>query len=229
MDAIKNNKFMNNLSKYMCKDLKEKIIDLLTSCYGESELEERMGFKISELKQGSDETFSELLSIYSGNEELRNLIWRGYAEFGYVLRGLGISAPRQKDLMEGWDDKSKAILWHLYQRRHANIVELSEAVCASHYEVLSRLEEVIIPESRRILGHTIVKFEQSKMDIVSGKKVCFSWWIADERPVLSNNVELFHEGERILIIAGLPDVKLPDQIDVSARFKNGVLEVAIKK
>ena len=46
---------------------------------------------------------------------------------------------------------------------------------------------------------------------------------------ISNNVEMFHEGERILIIAGLPDVKLPDQIDVSARFKNGVLEVAIKK
>ena len=220
---------MNNLVKYIYKDLKEKIIDLLTSYYGEREIEERMDFKISELKQGSDETFSELLSIYSGNEELRNLIWRGYAEFGYALRRLGISAPRQKDLMDGWDDKSKAILWHLYQRRYANIVELSEAVCASHYEVLSRLEEVIIPESRRILGEQIVKFEQSKMDIVSGKKVCFSWWIAEERPVLSNNVEMFHEGERILIIAGLPDVKLPDQIDVSARFKNGVLEVAIKK
>ena len=61
-------------------------------------------------------------------------------------------------------------------------MELSEAVCASDYEVLSRLEEVIIPESRRILGEPIVKFEQSKMDIVSGKKVCFSWWIAEERP-----------------------------------------------
>jgi len=53
--------------------------------------------------------------------------------------------------------------------------------------------------------------------------------IVDEMPVLSNNVELFHESERILIIANLPDVKLPDQIDVSARFKNSVLEVAIKK
>jgi hypothetical protein len=59
---------MNNLVKYIYKDLKEKIIDLLTSYYGEREIEERMDFKISELKQGSDETFSELLSIYSGNE-----------------------------------------------------------------------------------------------------------------------------------------------------------------
>lgn len=229
MDALKNNKFRIELSKYVYSDLKDKIIDLLTSCYGVREIEERMGFKISELKQGSDEIFSELLSIYSGNEELKNTIWRVYAEFGYALKRLGISAPRQKDLMDGWDDKSKSILWYLYQRRYANIVELSEFVCASHYEVLSRLEEVIIPESRRILGDPIVKFEQSKMDIVSGKKVCFSWWIADEIPVLSNNLELFQEVERILIIANLPNVKLPDQPNVSARFKNGVLEVAIKK
>jgi hypothetical protein len=220
---------MNDLVKYICNELKYEIIDLLTSRYGEGEIEERIGFKISELKEGSDEAFSELLSSYSGNEELRNLIWRSYAEFGYALKRLGISAPRREDLMEGWDDKSKAILWYIYQKRYANIVELSEAVCASHYEVLSRLEEVIIPQSRRILGHPIVRFEQSKMDIGSGKKVCFSWWIADEIPVLSNNVELFQEDKRILIIANLPDVRLPNQIDVSARFKNSVLEVAIKK
>jgi len=225
----KNNKFMNGLAKYIYEDLKEQIIDLLISHYGEKEIEEQTGFKISEIKRRSDKGLSKLLSSYSSNEELRNLIWKGYAEFGYALRGLGISAPRQKDLMNRWDDKSKAILWHLYQRRHANIVELSEAVRASHYEVLSRLEEVIIPESRRILGEPIVKFEQSRMDITSGEKICFSWWIEDESPVSSNNVELFHEGEKILIIAGLPDVKLPDQIDVSARFKNGVLEIAIKK
>ncbi|MFB3764035.1 MAG: hypothetical protein ACE14P_02165 [Methanotrichaceae archaeon] len=224
-----NNKFMNDLAKCISEDLKEQIIDLLISCYGEKEIEGQTGFKISELKQGSDKAFSKLLLSYSGKEELRSLIWKGYAEFGYALRGLGISAPAQKDLMDGWDDKSKAILWHLYQRRHANIVELSEAVCASHYDVLSRLEDVIIPESRKILGEPIVKFEQSRMDIISGEKICFSWWIEDESPVSNNNVELFHERERILIVAGLPDMKLPDQIDVSARFKNGILEVAIKK
>jgi len=98
-------------------------------------------------------------------------------------------------------------------------VDLSEAVCASHYEVLSRLKEVIIPQSRRILGHPIVRFERSKMDIASGKKICFSWWIADDIPRLNSDVELFQEDKRILIIANLPDVRLPNQIDVSARFK----------
>lgn len=221
---------MNDLVKYMNNGSKNEAVDLLTSRYGEREIEEQTGLKISELKQGSDEAFSKLLSSYSGNEELRNLIWRSYSEFGCALRRLGISAPRQRDLMEGWDDKSKAILWHLYQRRHANIEELSEAVCASHYEVLSSLKEIIVPESKKIFGEPIVRFEKSRIDLVSGEKVCFSWWaVVDEIPVLSNGLELLNERDRVLIVASLPNVKLQDPIDVSAGYKNGILEVAIKK
>jgi hypothetical protein len=221
---------MNNLVKYMNNGSKNEAVDLLTSRYGKKEIEEQTGLKISELKQGSDEAFSKLLSSYSGDEELRNLIWKSYSEFGCALRRLGISAPRQRDLMVGWDDKSKAILWHLYQRRHANIEELSEAVCASHYEVLSRLKEIIVPESKKIFGEPIVRFEKSRIDLASGEKVCFSWWaVVDEIPVLSNGLELLNERDRVLIVASLPNVKLQDPIDVSAGYKNGILEVAIKK
>jgi hypothetical protein len=227
--AGNDNKIMNNLVKYMDNDSKNEVIDLLTSRYGAKEIEEQTGFKISEFKQGQGEAFSKLLSSYSGNVELRNLIWRSYSEFGCALRRLGISAPSHRDLMEGWDDKSKAILWHLYQRRHANIVELSEAVCATHYEVLSRLKEIVIPESKKMFGEPIVKFEMSKMDNASGEKISFSWWMVDEIPVLSKGLELFNEGDKVLIVAGLPNVKLQDPIDVSARYKNGILEVIIKK
>ncbi|MDI6885351.1 MAG: hypothetical protein QMD22_03205 [archaeon] len=135
----------------------------------------------------------------------------------------------KRNLMEGLDDKSKAILWYLYQKRHADIEELSEAVRMSHYEVLSRLKEVIIPESERIMGKPIVKFEESKIDRVSGEKVLFSWWVTDDAPVITNNVELFEEEDRIVIIADLPGLRLPNHIDVSANYKNGVLEVVIKK
>ena len=229
VDMAGNNKIMDDLVKFVNSDSKKKVIDLLTSLYGEKEIEERTGFKISELRHGSDEAFSRLLSSYSGNEELRNIIWRSYFEFGCALKRLGISALRQGDLTEGWDDMSKAILWHLYQRRHANIEELSEAVCASHYEVLSRLKEIIIPESKKIFGEAIVRFEKSRMDLASGKKVCFSWWAADEMPVLSKGLELFDEGDKVLIVAGLQNVDIRDPIDVSARYKNGILEVVIKK
>ncbi|MDI6810938.1 MAG: hypothetical protein QMD80_04585 [archaeon] len=135
----------------------------------------------------------------------------------------------KRNLIEGLDDKSKTIIWYLYQKRHADIEELSEAVRISHYEVLSRLKEVIIPESERIMGKPIVKFEESKIDRVSGKKVLFSWWITDDAPVITNNVELFEERDRIVIIADLPGLRLPNHIDVSANYKNGVLEVVIKK
>jgi hypothetical protein len=224
-----NNKIMNTLIKYLNTDSMNKVIDLLTSRYGAKEIEVQTGFEISELKQGSHEAFSKLLSSYSGNVELRNLIWRSYFELGCALQRLGISGPSHRYLMEGWDDKSKAIVWHLYQRRHANIEELSEAVCASHYEVLSRLKEIIMPESKKIFGESIVRFEKSKMDKASGEKISFSWWIVDEMPVLGKGLELFHECDRVLIVADLPNVKLQDPIDVSARYKNGILEISIKK
>ncbi|MFZ2071407.1 MAG: hypothetical protein WAV32_07425 [Halobacteriota archaeon] len=140
-----------------------------------------------------------------------------------------LSSSGKRNLMEELDDKSKAILWYLNQKRHADIEELSEAVCASHYEVLSRLKEVIIPESKRIMGKPIVKFEESKIDRVSGEKVLFSWWITDDMPVMRNNVELFDERDRIVIVADLPDARLPNRIDASANYKNGILEVVIKR
>jgi HSP20 family molecular chaperone IbpA len=74
-----------------------------------------------------------------------------------------------------------------------------------------------------------VKFEESKIDRVSGEKVLFSWWITDDMPVMRNNVELFDERDRIVIVADLPDARLPNRIAASVNYKNGVLEVVIKK
>lgn len=145
------------------------------------------------------------------------------------MDGHGLSASGKRNIIEDLDDMSKAILGYLYQKRHADIEELSEAVRMSHYDVLSRLKEVIIPESERIMGKPIVKFEESKIDRASGKKVLFSWWINDGMLVLTNNVDLFEEKDRIVIVADLPGVKFPNHIDASANYNNGVLEVVIKK
>jgi len=73
------------------------------------------------------------------------------------------------------------------------------------------------------------KFEESKIDRASGEKVLFSWWINDEVLVLTNNVDLFDEKDRIVIVADLPGLRLPNHPDASANYKNGILEVVIKK
>jgi len=219
------------LVPFISPSLRKEVIDLLIRRHGEKEIEERVG-KISSLKRQSDKTFAKLLSTYSEDEELRDLIWRGYTEFGWICRDLGISGSEDKNrnLMEGLDDKSKEILWYLYQKRHADIEELSEAVRMSHYKVLSRLKEVIKPESERIMGKPIVKFEKSRIDRVSGEKALFSWWINAGVPIIKDgNIELFDEKDRIVMIADLPGLKLSNPIGISANYNNGVLEVVLKK
>ena len=51
-------------------------------------------------------------------------------------------------LLQVLDEKSRAMLWHLWWHRHAGISELRELIdAASDFEVLYRLREVINEQS----------------------------------------------------------------------------------
>ena len=84
------------------------------------------------------------------------------------------------------------ILWHLWQRRHADIKELARvADSRSHMEVLTLLREGINGAAERLLGHPVLVFEERALDRVSGRVVCFQWWLerADEPGEAGSDLE----------------------------------------
>jgi HSP20 family molecular chaperone IbpA len=136
-------------------------------------------------------------------------------------------------LLEVLDERSRAILWHLWWHRYAEISELRELIDApSDFEVLHRLKDVINEKSQRLWSKPIVGFEQSKFDPITGDKVLFSWWFLDEEnvPISGGDkplVDLFDEKDGITIIAELPTSVELSQPDVQIR--NGILKVRLKK
>jgi len=136
-------------------------------------------------------------------------------------------------LLEVLDEKSRAILWHLWWHRHAEISELRNLIDApSDFEVLHRLKDVINEKTQRLWGKPIVGFEQSKTDPVSGEKALFSWWFLDEEnvPISGGDrplVDVFSEKDGVTVIA-----QLPTSVDLAQHelwYKNGILKVRLKK
>jgi HSP20 family molecular chaperone IbpA len=136
-------------------------------------------------------------------------------------------------LLQVLDEKSRAMLWHLWWHRHAGISELRELIdAANDFDVLYRLREVINEQSLRLWGRTVVSFEQSKMDSCSGTTVLFNWWFQDEEnfPVSDKNkplMDIFYEKESISIMA-----QVPTSIDYSqpeVLYKNGILKIQLGK
>jgi hypothetical protein len=147
-----------------------------------------------------------------------------------------VSVKTRKELtqlIQILDEKSRAILWHLWWHRHADISELRELIdAASDFEVLYRLKEVINEQALRLWGRPVVSFEQARVDSFSGEKILFNWWFLDEEnvPISDGNkplVDLFNEKDSISIIAQVPTSVDPAQHEVL--YKNGILKVGLGK
>lgn len=136
-------------------------------------------------------------------------------------------------LLELLDEKSRAILWHLWWYRHADISKLREFIDASSdFEALHRLKEIINEKAQKLWGKPIVSFEQSKIDPLTGDNVLFSWWFLDEENVSMSGgdkrlVDIFNEKDSVTVIA-----ELPTSVDLAStdiQFKNGILKIKLKK
>lgn len=151
--------------------------------------------------------------------------------------GTGVVATKTGEdlsqLLEILDEKSRAILWHLWWYRHAEISQLRDVINArSDFEVLHRLKDVINEGARGLWARPIVGFEQSKTDPDTGEKVLFNWWFQGEGdiPVADRDrplVDVFNDKDRVTVITQLPtsaDAAHPD-----IQLKNGVLKLRLRK
>ncbi len=147
------------------------------------------------------------------------------------------NSPIEKDLarlLDVLDEKSRAMLWHLWWYRHAKISELRNIIdTPGDFEVLYRLKEIINGEACLLWGKPAVGFEQSKIDTFSGERVLFSWWFLDNENVYLSGqdkpwIDMFDEKDRITII-----VKLQSSIDLTVppdiQLKNSILRIKLKK
>lgn len=150
-------------------------------------------------------------------------------------------------LFESLDEPSRAILWHLWWHRHAQISELRDIIdAASDCEVISRLKEGINGKAQELWGRPVVSFEESKNDPFTGEKVLFSWWFLDGDyvPLTRENkqfVDVFDEKDNVTIVAQLTawDSPAPTKTDNKnaapevrvkyVKYKNGILQIGLEK
>ncbi|MBC8343396.1 MAG: Hsp20/alpha crystallin family protein [Bacteroidetes bacterium] len=110
------------------------------------------------------------------------------------------------------DEKSRKILLHIWDKRHASIRDLTaETSAPNHMAVLNMIRKQINPVSEKLNGFPLLVFERSKVDPVTGEKVLFNWWlIGDEQWGKSREdfllMDLFDEGSYISLIAELNGV-----------------------
>jgi len=109
-----------------------------------------------------------------------------------------------------FDADSKGILWFLYENRHARIDTLAKLIEApTHMDILLKIREIINPTAEKIIGYPILSFESSKVDLETGEKVTFSWWLAGQphkerkEPLL----DIFDEGADLIVYLELLGIK----------------------
>jgi len=194
---------------------------------------------LREGKTPNDKYMSQILSLALRRpDRAREILQREVLEpIENLFAELGIFPEKRAEgnlgkIMDVVDEKSRQILWYLWWNRHAEIGELAQLTRAeTDMEVLSRIKQAINPAAQDVLGKEIIRFENSKIDPVTGENVVFSWWLeesllrARKRELL---VDIFDEDDHITIIALLPaTLELAREAEIEHR--EDILRVLIPK
>ncbi|MEW5759633.1 MAG: Hsp20/alpha crystallin family protein [Candidatus Thermoplasmatota archaeon] len=218
------------LGEFLPLDKRKKILNELLDIYGMNELAIMLDSKESKikawLKRGpSTKLMPKILWLSFSNQKTRDIIKETLKELDSLCNLLDIKEKNSKlgIFMNGLDEKSKEIVWYMLRNGHANIRELAELINAdTDNEVLVCVREVINQKSKEIFGSELMKFEENKIDNLTGEKILFSWWLSDEVPKLhelegrEELLDVFDEKEHIKVIAELPKLK-EEEIEIGLK------------
>jgi len=123
-----------------------------------------------------------------------------------------VKALKRSEKLDGLmaivDDKSKLMIEFFLRNRYAGIRRLADLIHAdSDMEVLMRVREVINPKAQDVLGFPLLNFERSKIDPLTGEKILFSWWMAEELDEFAKDdhiLDVFKEKYWIRVVTSLP-------------------------
>jgi hypothetical protein len=182
---------------------------------------------------GNPAGLEDLIARNSGDEEIQEILARGFRECGLMIDSIaGSTAPvagQRYDLSRDLDEGSRSILCTLYEQRYATLDELSACSGLTHFEVLHRLREIIIPKSLKARGRPIAVFRESAPDLATGRQIAFSWWLDDDVQHKADTVEVVETSDTLVITLDRTGSDLPGTLHVSARCKHGILEIRVDK
>jgi hypothetical protein len=217
------------LAEFLPKDKKIAILDELLNVYDERELAKILECNHSLIqkwlrKAPSNIYMAKILGLaFYRSTNTGDILKETVAELDSLCKSVGIKDITSKlgSFMNELDERSREIVWFILRNGHANIRELAELISAkTDNEVLVRVRELIDPKAKEIFGKEIMKFEQNKIDQLTGEKILFSWWLTEDiMPILGEDemLDVFDEKAHIKVVAELPKVNLEDiKIDLSA-------------
>lgn len=136
-----------------------------------------------------------------------------------------------KKIADQLDQSCQAILWYIWEKRHARINELSDIASASnHMEILTNIKDGINRVSQKEIGCPILSFERSKTDQETGEEILFSWWLAGNPEnwnfTTDRLMDIFDEGDFFQIIM---EVKNIEKADLTISIEDNQLMIESKK
>ncbi len=133
--------------------------------------------------------------------------------------------------LNGLDNRSKAMFWHFWLKRHAELAELRDtAALESDMDALMHIKEILNPRAQDFFSEEILVFHRSKFDPETGEKVLFHWWLdldlLSTRERKNQIIDLFQDDKSVMLVAEVPDI-LVDSAEIN--FCNGILTVRLQQ